>query len=145
MATVQTTRTTKKTAPTFSRRTGSATKAPADWRGEMLARLRAVIAEADPEMVEEVKWRKPSNPAGVPVWSHGGIICTGERYKDKVKLTFMHGASLPDPSRLFNSNLDAGTRRAIDFAEGGKINERAFKALVRAAVELNTAKAPKKK
>jgi hypothetical protein len=118
---------------------------PSDWRTELLARLRRLIAEADPEMVEEVKWRKPSNPAGVPVWSHGGIVCTGEKYKDKVKLTFMYGASLPDPSRLFNSSLDADTRRAIDFAEGAKINERAFKALIRAAAELNISKAPKKK
>jgi hypothetical protein len=127
----------KKTSP--SRRTAGS---PSDWRTELLARLRAIIMEANPAIVEEVKWRKPSNPAGVPVWSHGGIICTGERYKDKVKLTFMHGASLSDPSRLFNSSLDAGTRRAIDFPEGAKINERAFKALIRAAVALNTAKAP---
>jgi hypothetical protein len=119
-------------------------KTPSSWQAELLARLRALIVEADPEIVEEVKWRKPSNPAGVPVWSHGGIICTGEKYKDKVKLTFMYGASLPDPARLFNSSLDAGTRRAIDFPEGAKINERAFKALIRAAVALNTAKAPKK-
>jgi hypothetical protein len=117
---------------------------PSDWRTSLLARLRALIFEADPGMVEEVKWRKPSNPAGVPVWSHGGIVCTGERYKDKVKLTFMEGAALPDPARLFNSSLDAGTRRAIDFSEGAKINERAFKALIRAAVALNTAKAKKK-
>ncbi len=126
----------------------STTKAPTDWRTELLARLRKLIVEANPKIVEEVKWKKPSNPAGVPVWSHGGIICTGEKYKDKVKLTFMNGASLPDPSRLFNSSLDAGTRRAIDFPEGAKINERAFKALIRAAVELNTSKktaAPSKK
>jgi hypothetical protein len=123
------------------------TKPPTDWRTELLARLRKLIAEADPEMVEEVKWRKPSNPAGVPVWSHGGIVCTGEKYKDKVKLTFASGAALPDPSRLFNASLDAGTRRAIDFPEGAKINEKAFKALIRAAVALNTSKkaAPKKK
>jgi hypothetical protein len=124
----------KKTAP----------KPPSSWQTSLLARLRALIVEADPEIVEEVKWRKPSNPAGVPIWSHGGMICTGEKYKDKVKLTFAYGASLPDPSRLFNSSLDAGTRRAIDFPEGAKINERAFKALIRAAVALNTAKAPKK-
>jgi hypothetical protein len=109
-----------------------------DWRGETLARVRRLIQEADPEVVEEVKWRKPSNPAGVPVWSHDGIICTGETYKDKVKLTFAKGASLADPSGLFNSSLDAGTRRAIDLCEGEGIDEKAFKALIRAAVALNT-------
>jgi hypothetical protein len=108
-----------------------------DWRGETLARIRKLIHEADPEVVEEVKWRKPSNPAGVPVWSHAGIICTGETYKDKVKLTFAKGASLPDPARLFNSSLDGATRRAIDLHEGAKINELALKALIRAAVALN--------
>ncbi len=112
----------------------------ADWRAELLARLRALIVEADPEMVEEAKWRKPLNPAGVSLWSHDGMICTGEKYKDKVKLTFAYGASLPDPSRLFNSSLDAGTRRAIDFPEGAKINEKAFIALIRAAVKLNTSR-----
>lgn len=116
-----------------------------DWRSETLARLRTLIKEADPEMVEEVKWRKPSNPAGVPLWSHGGIVCTGETYRDKVKLTFAHGASLPDPSRLFNASLDAGTRRAIDFPEGVKIDEKAFKTLIRAAVEMNTGKKAAKK
>jgi hypothetical protein len=109
-----------------------------DWRGETLARIRKLIHEADAEVVEEMKWRKPSNPAGVPVWSHDGIICTGETYKDKVKLTFAKGASLADPSRLFNSSLEAGTRRAIDFHQGDKIDEKALKALIRAAVELNT-------
>ena len=108
-----------------------------DWRSRTLARIRALIHEADPEAVEEIKWRKPSNPAGVPVWSHGGILCTGETYKDKVKVTFAKGASLKDPSRLFNSSLDGNTRRAIDFREGDKINEKAFKALIHAAVELN--------
>jgi hypothetical protein len=108
-----------------------------DWRGATLARLRDLIREADPKVVEELKWRKPSNPSGVPVWSHGGIICTGEIYKDKVKLTFMKGASLPDPARLFNSSLEAGTRRAIDIREGESVDEQAFKALVRAAVALN--------
>ena len=108
-----------------------------DWRGETLARIRELIHEADPEVVEEVKWRKPSNPAGVPVWSHAGIICTGETYKDKVKLTFAKGASLPDPARLFNSSLDGNVRRAIDIHEGEKIDEKAFKALVAAAVALN--------
>jgi hypothetical protein len=109
-----------------------------DWRGETLARVRALIHEADPEVVEEVKWRKPSNPAGVPVWSHAGIICTGEIYKDKVKLTFAKGASLADPSGLFNSSLEGNTRRAIDIHQGDKINEKALKALIRAAVALNT-------
>jgi hypothetical protein len=108
-----------------------------DWRGAMLARLRRLIKEADPEVVETVKWRKPSNPLGVPVWEHGGIICTGETYKDKVKLTFAKGASLDDPSGLFNASLDAGTRRAIDFREGDDVDENAFKALIREAVALN--------
>ena len=111
-----------------------------DWRGETLARVRRLIHEADPDVVEEVKWRKPSNPGGVPVWSHAGIICTGETYKDKVKLTFAKGASLADPRGLFNSSLEAGTRRAIDLREGDKIDEKAFKALVRAAVVLNTSR-----
>ena len=109
-----------------------------DWRGETLARVRALIKQADPEVVEEVKWRKPSNPAGVPVWSHDGIICTGETYKDKVKLTFAKGAALLDPSGLFNSSLDGNLRRAIDIREGDKIDEKALKALIRAAVALNT-------
>jgi hypothetical protein len=109
------------------------------WRGAALARMRRLIREADPDVVEEVKWRKPSNPSGVPVWSHGGMICTGETYKDKIKLTFAKGASLPDPARLFNSSLDGGTRRAIDIREGDSVDEEAFKALVRAAVALNQA------
>lgn len=109
------------------------------WRGETLARLRALILEADPAIVEGVKWRKPSNPAGVPVWEHDGLVCTGETYKDKVKLTFARGAALPDPSGLFNASLDGNVRRAIDISEGGKINERAFKALVKAAVAENKA------
>jgi hypothetical protein len=113
-------------------------KAHSEWRAQLLARIRKLIREADPEVVEEVKWRKPSNPAGVPVWSHAGIICTGETYKDKVKMTFAQGAALADPSRLFNSSLDGNTRRAIDIQEGDKINEKALKALIRAAVELNT-------
>jgi hypothetical protein len=96
--------------------------------------MRALILEADPGMSEEVKWRKPSNPMGVPVWSHDGIVCTGETYKDKVKLTFAKGAALPDPSHLFNASLEGKTRRAIDIGEGEKINARAFKALIRAAV-----------
>jgi len=108
-----------------------------DWRGAMLAKLRRLIREADPEVVETVKWRKPSNPSGVPVWEHDGIVCTGETYKDKVKLTFAKGASLDDPERLFNASLDAGTRRAIDLREGDDIDESAFKALIRAAVAAN--------
>jgi hypothetical protein len=110
----------------------------ADWRGEMLARLRALILQADPEIVEECKWKKPSNPLGTPVWSHSGIICTGETYKTVVKLTFAKGASLDDPSGLFNSSLDGNARRAIDFHEGDKVNEKALKALVHAALALNT-------
>ena len=111
------------------------------WRGAMLARLRKLIREADPEIVEGVKWRKPSNPAGVPVWEHAGLVCTGETYKDKVKLTFARGASLPDPKRLFNSGLDGGTRRAIDMFEGDEIDEAAFKALIHEAVAANLARA----
>jgi len=112
----------------------------ADWRADTLNRLRALIHDADPAVVETVKWRKPSNPMGVPVWEHDGIICTGETYKDKVKLTFAQGASLPDPSGLFNSSLDGNTRRAIDFLEGGDVDADAFKALVREAVAFNGAK-----
>ncbi|MGE5064482.1 MAG: DUF1801 domain-containing protein [Myxococcales bacterium] len=111
-----------------------------DWRGAALARMRRLINEADPDVVEEVKWRKPSNPSGVPVWSHAGMTCTGETYKDKIKLTFAQGASLPDPSNLFNSSLDGGTRRAIDIREGEVVDEKAFKELFRAAVALNLAK-----
>jgi hypothetical protein len=105
-----------------------------DWRGKILARLRALIKEADPEVVEEWKWR------GVPVWSHAGIICTGETYKSAVKMTFAKGASLDDPSSLFNSSLDGNTRRAIDFHENAKIDEKALKALIQAAVALNTSR-----
>jgi Uncharacterized conserved protein len=112
-----------------------------DWRGEMLSRLRALIKQADPEVVEEVKWRKPSQPGGVPVWSHDGMICTGETYKNVVKMTFAKGASLEDPSGLFNSSLDGNTRRAIDFHEGEKIDEEALKALIREAVKLNASRA----
>ena len=109
-----------------------------DWRGEMLARLRKLIKAACPDVVEEVKWKKPSNGMlGVPVWEHNGILCTGETYKDKVKLTFARGAALKDPAHLFNSSLDGGTRRAIDFHEGDEIDADAFKALIRAAVALN--------
>src|ERR1043165_3187370 len=109
-----------------------------DWRGETLARVRALIKEADPEMVEAVKWRKPLNAMlGVPVWEHAGIICTGETYKDKVKLTFAKDASLEDPSGLFNASLEGGTRRAIDCHEDDKIDAKALKTLIRAAVALN--------
>lgn len=111
-----------------------------DWRGDTLARLRALIHEADPEVEETVKWRKISNPLGVPVWEHAGIICTGELYRDKVKLTFMYGASLADPAGLFNAGLDGGTRRAIDLKEGEAVDAEAFRALIRAAVALNVVK-----
>lgn len=114
-------------------------KALGDWRGDALARVRALIHAADPDVSETVKW------GGVPVWEHDGILCTGEAYKDKVKLTFAHGAALPDPKRLFNASLEGNTRRAIDIAEGAKFDETAFKALVRAAVSHNGAKAAGKK
>jgi hypothetical protein len=110
-----------------------------DWRGETLARVRALIRAADGQVVETVKWRKPSNPLGVPVWEHDGILCTGETYKDKVKLTFARGAALEDPSGLFNASLEGGTRRAIDIREGEEVDEEAFKALVRAAVAAKVA------
>lgn len=111
-----------------------------DWRGTILARMRRLIKEADPDVVEEIKWRKPSNPSGVPTWSHDGLICTGETYRDKVKLTFAQGASLPDPAGLFNSSLDGNTRRAIDIREGQVFDDAAFKNLIRAAVALNQGK-----
>ncbi|NTY60320.1 DUF1801 domain-containing protein [Mycolicibacterium sphagni] len=110
-----------------------------DWRGETLASVRAVLRRADPDLVEEWKWR------GVPVWSHAGMICTGETYKNAVKMTFAKGASLPDPSGLFNSSLDGNTRRAIDFHEGDEIDEEALTALIHAAVELNLSKGPRKR
>ena len=115
-------------------------KASDDWRGKALAHVRALIKAADPEVIEEVKWVKPSNPNGVPVWSHNGIICTGETYKDKVKFTFAKGASMPDPTGVFNSSLDAGTRRALDIFEGDKLDEDSFKELIRSAVALNSKK-----
>jgi hypothetical protein len=118
-------------------------KALGDWRGEMLARIRTIIREADPDVVEDVKWRKPSNPAGVPVWEHAGIICTGETYKAVVKMTFPYGSALADPSGLFNASLE-GVRRAIDIREGDKINEKALKALIRDAVVRNVSKQPKR-
>lgn len=108
-----------------------------DWRGETLGRMRELILDAQPGVVEEIKWRKPSNPDGVPVWSHEGMICTGEVYKDHVKLTFAQGARLADPARVFNASLDAGTRRAIDLREGDRVDEKAFRALVRDAAALN--------
>jgi hypothetical protein len=108
-----------------------------DWRGEMLSRIRKLAKQAVPGVVEEIKWRKPSNPSGVPVWSHDGMLFTGEPYKAKVKLTFAKGASLEDPAGLFNGNLEAKVSRAIDLGEGDDIDEQSFKALVRAAAELN--------
>ena len=116
-------------------------KTVSNWREETLARMRTLIMEADPEMVEERKWKKPSNSMrGVPVFSHNGIVCTGETYKNAVKLTFARGASLPDPSHLFNASLEGGTRRAIDIHEGDTIDARAFKALIKAAVAENDAR-----
>lgn len=116
------------------------TKLPDGWREETLDRMRELILAADPAIIEEQKWKKPSNPAGVAVWSHHGIICTGEKYKEVVKLTFFHGAKLPDPAHLFNAGLTGGTRRAIDIAEGKKVNARAFTALIRAAVKFNASR-----
>jgi hypothetical protein len=110
-----------------------------DWRGETLKRVRALIREADPDVVEAVKWRKPTNPAGVPVWEHDGLICTGETYRDKVKLTFARGAALEDPAGLFNSSLEGNRRRAIDIREGDEIDGEALKALVTAAAATNLA------
>jgi hypothetical protein len=112
-------------------------KGMADWRGETLARMRKLIHQADPDVVETVKWRKPSNPSGVPVWEHGGIICTGETYKDKIKLTFANGAALADPSGVFNGKDTGATRRSIDIRDGESVDEAAFRALVKEAVGLN--------
>ena len=109
----------------------------ADWRGDMLGLVRKAIRAADPRIIEEVKWRKPTNPSGVPTWSHKGIICTGETYRDKVKLTFARGAELADPAQLFNASLDGAVRRAIDIREGQNIDEDALQALVREAIALN--------
>jgi hypothetical protein len=120
-------------------------EAPGDWREEALGLMRELILEADPKMTEERKWRKPSNGmVGVPVWSHDGIVCTGETYKQYIKLTFAHGADLPDPRHLFNSSLEGGTRRAIDIHEGEKVDPRAFKALVKAAVVGNASRVKKR-
>ena len=130
---------------TKPKRSQLATGKAVDWREATLARMRSLILEADPGIIEERKWRKPSNGmAGVPVWSHHGIVCTGETYKKVVKLTFAKGAKVPDPSRLFNSSLEGNTRRAIDIPEGGTIDAAAFKALVRAAVAQNGAPAKKR-
>lgn len=129
----------KKSAPK------KAAPASSDWRRETLARVRALINEAAPGASEEAKWKKATNPAGVPTWSQDGIICTGETYKDKVKLTFARGASLADPARLFNAADTGAARRAIDIREGDKLNEKAFKALVKEAVAANGAKKPAKK
>ncbi|UPK37474.1 DUF1801 domain-containing protein [Bradyrhizobium sp. 186] len=127
-----------KDGPSASKLIDGRIKELGDWRGEMLGRIRGLIKEADPDVVEEWKWR------GVPVWEHDGIICTGETYKAVVKMTFAKGAALEDPAGLFNSSLDGNVRRAIDFHEGAKINEKALKALIRAAAALNTSKAEKK-
>ena len=138
--------TAKKTSRTkaSAQSTDSRAQPSNDWQSDTLARLRTIVQRADPDIVEEVKWRKPSNGMrGVPVWSRNGIICTGETYKTAVKMTFAKGASLKDPSKLFNSSLEDNTRRAIDFHEGEKIDEKALQELIRAAVALNTTK-PKK-
>ena len=136
---------TKATKAKTSGRARPKTKAPLDWREQTLARMRALIMEADPEMIEERKWKKASNSMrGVPVFSHDGIVCTGETYKNAVKLTFARGATLPDPSHLFNASLEGGTRRAIDIHEGETVDSRAFKGLVKAAVEQNRGRAKKR-
>jgi hypothetical protein len=116
-----------------------------DWRHDTLDRIRVLIQQTDPDVTEEAKWAKATNPTGVPTWSHDGIICTGEIYKDKVKLTFMQGAALDDPHSLFNASLDAGTRRAIDIVEGSQFDEAAFTALIREAVDLNVGRASTKR
>jgi hypothetical protein len=127
-------------AETASQRIDAKIASLGDWRGATLTRMRHLIRDADPDVVEEVKWCKPSNPAGVPVWSHAGIICTGETHRDKVKLTFAKGAQLDDPAGLFNASLDGNVRRAIDLGPDSVIDQAAFTALIRAAVALNTAK-----
>ena len=115
-------------------------EAPGDWRGKKLSQLRALIKEADPDVVEEVKWKKPSNPMGVPVWSHDGILCVGDILKNAVRLTFPKGAQMKDPNKLFNTRLDSKTVRAIDFHEGDNVDEEALKALILEAAGLNTPK-----
>jgi hypothetical protein len=146
MAKIPRKKTTKPTKKTSSAKPSAVKKKTlGDWREETLARMRALILEADPEMIEERKWRKASNAmAGVPVWSHDGIVCTGETYAKVVKLTFARGAALPDPSRLFNSSLEGNTRRAIDISEGKRVNAGPFKALVKAAVALNASAAKRR-
>jgi hypothetical protein len=134
----------KLSGPSAGRPIDARIKELSDWRGETLARVRILIKQADPEVVEELKWVKPTTPGGVPVWSQAGMLCTGETYKNVVKMTFAKGASLEDPSGLFNSSLEGNTRRAIDFHEGDKIDEKALKALIRAAVALNTSAASNK-
>src|SRR5687768_18144096 len=131
--------------PTKPKKGNARSKTPAlgDWREDTLDCMRALILAADPGMIEERKWKKPSNMKGVPVWSHGGMVCTGEKYKNVVKLTFARGASIPDPSRLFNSSLEGNTRRAIDIREGENVSAAAFKALVKAAVAKNASAAKK--
>lgn len=142
MAVKQTATSKKKASSRAAKKSGSGA---GDWRDETLDRMRTLIMEADPDMTEERKWKKPSNGmVGVPVWSHDGIVCTGETYKSSVKLTFARGASLADPSHIFNSSLEGGTRRAIDIHEGEKIDARAFKALIKAAVAENGAKTKKR-
>lgn len=126
--------------PSASARIDAKLAALSDWRGAVLARLRQLIRDADPDVIEAVKWVKPTNPSGVPVWEHAGILCTGETYKEAVKLTFAHGAALPDPTGLFNAGLGGGTRRAIDLREGDVVDADAFKALMREAVALNLAR-----
>ena len=134
-----------KAAPTGTAASDKRNRALRDWREETLDRMRTLILEADPEMIEERKWKKPSNAmAGIPVWSHNGIVCTGETYMKVVKLTFARGASLSDPSRLFNASLEGNTRRAIDIREGEKVDARAFKSLVKAAMAKNGAPAKKR-
>lgn len=135
----------KKTAPAEKSTSASASRESADWREAMLERVRTIIRSADPDVVETRKWAKAATPEGVPVWEHDGIICTGETYKNYVKLTFAKGASLPDPTGLFNASLDGNTRRAIDIHEGDKLNEKALKALIKAAVKLNSSEKKSRK
>jgi hypothetical protein len=134
-------RTASRTGESHSKLMDAQTKEPPDWRGETLSRIRDLIKQADPEVVEEVKWMRPANPAGVPVWSHDGIICTGEAHKNHVRVTFAKGASLKDPKGLFNSGLEGNAMRAIVLREGDEINDEGFKSLIRAAAALNASSA----
>jgi hypothetical protein len=138
------TKTAAKARKTGVGKPASRLKDPADWRKQTLDHMRKLILAADPEMIEEQKWRKPSNPAGVPVWSHHGMVCTGETYKSAVKLTFAHGASLPDPAGLFNAGLEGNLRRAIDIHAGETVDAGAFKSLIKAAVARNESAAKKR-